>query len=438
MEHIIMNRKEREQLIIFRKLKNKEISQVEAALQLKISTRWIRKKYKRYEELGDIGIIHKNRGTISKRQWNEKDKKIAIELLQSDWKDFGPSFAAEKLEELKQIKVSKETVRKSMIKAGIWQSKTRKLKHRKRRERRDRKGEMIQLDGSYHDWFEGRNLWCTLLVFIDDATSEILWLEFATRESYDGVMKATKNYINTHGRPHEFYVDFGSVFSVNLNNPERDKKTHWEIALQELDITVNHAHSPQAKGRVERVNKTLQDRLIKEMRLAGISSIESANNFLCNSNFIAHHNQKFAIRPTKSGNAHRSIATYNLSDIFVIRDERVLANDYTIVYNKRIFQVQDQRKAIVRPKDTITINLQLDGTIRLSIRKIFLDFVEISERNKPKPKQSKTKMSSYKPQRPSVNSKRWAFGLPPLSIKNFNEESRVKTALPAAEVILNK
>lgn len=328
MEYITMSHKEREQLLVFAKLKNDEIKQFESASQLKMSVRW---------------IVHLSREAISKKQWTGEKRDLEVSLLKKEWQGFGPTFASEKLEELHGITVSKETIRKVRAAEGIWLAKARKLKHRKRRERRDMKGKMVQLDGSYHDWFEVRGPWCTLLVFIDDATSELLWLEFAPRESYQGVMQATKNYIVTCGRPHEFYVDFGSVFSINLNNPERDKKIHWEIALEKLGIVIIHAHSPQAKGRVERSNQTLQARLLHEMRLPGVSSIEAANKFLRNSSFIEKHNQRFGVKAIKQGNAHHPVSSYNLDDIFVLRDTRVLANDYTILYQKRIFQLQSQK-----------------------------------------------------------------------------------------------
>jgi len=313
-----------------------------------------------------------------------------------------------------------------MIQENIWQRKPRRLKHRKRRERRIMIGLMVQLDGSPHDWFEGRGPYCTLLVFIDDATSKILWLEFVESESYQGVMQATKNYIQAHGRPHEFYVDHGSVFKVNLNNAERIKKTQWERALDELNINIIHAHSPQAKGRVERANQTLQDRLIKEMRLAGIASIEAANSFIKESNFIEYHNQRFAVPAAQLGNAHRSSKQYKLDDIFCLRDTRVLMNDYTIRFNNRIFQLNNQQKTIIRPKDDITVVTRLNGSISLRIRKITLIFQEIKERVQPKVQE---KRYVYKPSIVSQNSRRWAAGLPPA----HPSESRVKRPAPAAE-----
>jgi hypothetical protein len=246
-----------------------------------------------------------------------------------------------------------------MIRAGIWEGRKSRTKHRKKRERRSMRGIMIQLDGSPHDWFEGRGPKCTLLVFIDDATSQLLWLEFARSENESDVMRATRNYINRHGIPHEFYVDFGSVFSVNTNNPERDKKTQWERAVEELSIKVIHAHSPQAKGRVEKANDTLQDRLVKEMRLAGISSIEDANGFLREDYFIPKHNERFAVAPAQTGDAHRPLIGYDLDIIFCSRETRVLANDHTIVFNKRIFQLDRQQRTIIRPRDLINSSCDL-------------------------------------------------------------------------------
>ena len=206
MEYITMSKREREQLIVFERLKKAEISQIEAALRLGLSTRWVRKKYRRYKEFGDIGLIHGNRGRTSKKRWNEQERALALDLLMNHpkWHEFGPTFAVEKLWEREGIKVSKEALRKAMIGAGInyKRRKKRGKTHRKRRERKERVGIMIQLDGSPHDWFEGRAPWCTLLVFIDDATSRIQWLEFVKSESRIDVLRATKNYVLQHGIPH--------------------------------------------------------------------------------------------------------------------------------------------------------------------------------------------------------------------------------------------
>ena len=425
MEYITMSRREREQLIVFSKIKNAVITRVEAALQLKISERWLRKKYKRYLIDGDVGLVHRNRGRASPNRWCEEERILTINLLRSDWHGFGPTFTAEKLAELENITVSKETVRQAMIAAGLWRSRSKKPKYRQRRVRRAMIGVMVQLDGSPHDWFEGRAPKCTLLVFIDDATSQILWLEFVDGESKLAVTQATKNCFMKHGIPLSFYVDFGGVFSVNLNNLERDKKTQWERIMKELSVEVIHAYSPQAKGRVERANKTMQDRLIKEMRLAKISSIEAANTFLRGSNFISKHNAQFAVPPAQVGNAHRSADLYDLDSIFCFKEERILANDFTILYNTMVFQLDAQQRTIIRPKNVITVNTYLDGTIKLSIRQTGLTFKEIDCRKQPQEK----KIKEYTPCKPGKNSQRWVFGLPPLN------ESRVKPASPAVEAI---
>jgi hypothetical protein len=284
-------------------------------------------------------------------------------------------------------------------------------------------GMMVQLDGSPHDWFEGRAARCTLLVFIDDATSKLLWLEFAPSEAVESLMRATVNYLQVHGIPCRFYVDHGSVFHVNLNNEEHEKKTQWERACAQIGIEVKHAHSPQAKGRVERANGTLQDRLIKEMRLAGISSIESANQYLRTGNFITDHNARFAVKPAVSGNAHADHCAYNLDDIFSFCEERTLTNDFTLTFNKRIFQLHVQQKTIVRPKDRIMVKTSLKGVVSLWIRKTKLMFTELSQKPITFIEEKKYVDRIYKP---SKNSRRWASGLLPLS-------SRVKPALPAVK-----
>jgi hypothetical protein len=425
MEHITMSKKEREQLIVFEKIKNREITRSEGALQLDLSERWVCKKFKRYLENGAHGLSHQNRNQVSPKRWCEEEKALAIDLLRSDWHDFGPTFAAEKLKELKSIIINKETLRQAMIEGGVWQAKQKRCKYRKRRQRRPMIGVMIQLDGSPHDWFEGRGPKCTLLVFIDDATSQILWLEFVPSESSKAVVTATQNYIRAHGRPHSVYVDYGSVFSVNTNNPEREKKTQWERMMKELLIEVIHARSPQAKGRVERANRTLQDRLLKEMRLANISSIDEANQFLRDSDYVARHNKLFAIAPAQLGNAHRPTETYDLNAIFCFKNERILTNDYTITFNKRLFQLDEQQPTILRPKNVITVITHLNESTDLFIRKTQLGYKEILAKS-PK-KLAISMIKPYKPRKVPENSKRWNSGIFPL-------ESRVKTALPAAEV----
>jgi DNA-binding Lrp family transcriptional regulator len=373
MGNIIMSLKEKEQVVVFEQLKKSEISQVTAGQMLGFSERWVRKKLKRYLAIGILGLIHKNRGRPSQRAWKQEEKDRAIELFRGEFVGFEPTYGAEKLAELYGIKISKETLRKALIKAGLWTPGKKRVIYRKRRERKACLGLMIQLDGSPHDWFEGRAPKCTLLVFIDDATSKLVWLEFAQSESFDGVMNATLKYFKKHGRPVSFYVDYGSVFSVNTNNPEREKLTQFERAMEELGVEVIHARSPQAKGRVERVNQTLQKRLVKEMRLAKISSIEAANKYV-QGVYINEHNKRFAQAAAQPGNAHRPIKGFDLHNIFCAKEKRVLQNDFTISYKNRQLQLLKQQKAVIGPRQVIDVHEHLDGSVSLWIRGIRLDF----------------------------------------------------------------
>ncbi len=228
-----------------------------------------------------------------------------------------------------------------MVKHGLWKPKQKRVKKRRRRERRSIFGVMTQLDGSPHHWFGEEYPECTLLVFIDDATSKLAWLELVKGESVEDVMKATMSYMKKHGIPLSLYVDYGSVFSVNVNNKERVRLTQYERAMKELGVEIIHARSPQAKGRVERSNRTHQDRLVKDVRLAKITTKEDANEYL--QSYMEKHNAKFAVEPAEKGNAHRPINA-NLDEIFVIRTTRVLQNDYTIIY-KNEFSKSPIKKA---------------------------------------------------------------------------------------------
>lgn len=414
MGNFTMSRKEMEQIKIFEKLLEKTITQKDAARFLNLTDRQVRNKLKRYKKFGESSLIHLNRGKPSPRKWNEKQRALCMKLLENEWKNFGPKFTVEKLYEFYGIKISKETVRKEMIKNGFWNAKIMKPKHRKCRPRKSCFGIMVQLDGSPHDWFEGRGPKCTLLVFIDDGTGYV-YMEFAKSESVEAVMKATENYLKKFGRPCEFYVDHGSVFSVNLNNAECTKITQWKRALRELDIKVIYAGSPQAKGRVERSNQTHQDRLTKELRLAGASTIEAANIFL-QTTYNDKHNKMFAVKPEQTTDMHRSIEGFDLKKIFCIKDSRILANDYTICYKKRIFQLEKQQRTIVRPKEDILVSESFDGVINLSIRNVPLFFKELSIRPQ---KMNSEKIYNFVQRKVHPNSKLWNSGYS-ASNKEFN------------------
>lgn len=387
MELLTMSRKEIDQVSIFEKLKNKGIKQSDAAKMLDLSVRQVKRKIKDYRRIGAKCLIHGNRGKTGNRRIDEEKAKLAIELIKEKYSDFGPTLAAEKLLEIHSLEFDHETLRRLMTKEGLWKVKiVRTITKHFWRERKPCFGEMVQLDGSPHDWFEGRAEKCTLIAFIDDATSQILWLEFAKSESVESLMKSTRSYIETYGKPASFYADRGSVYKVNKNNPDNDKITQYGRAMNEIHVKLINARSPEAKGRVENLFGTLQDRLVKELRLANISSIEEANKF-ARGIYIPKHNAKFAVKPKSEINLHEPIDGYDLDNTFCIKENRQVNKDHTINYKARFFQLEDKQATIVRPKNIVTINESLNGSIEIYLRKTKLNFKELPTRpekqNKP-------------------------------------------------------
>ena len=333
METLPMSAQEISQIATFERLSERAVKQKEAAMILGLSTRQIKRKLKLFRRLGAPSLIHSSRGKPSNNQLDPVIRQRAISLIENKYPDFAPTFASEKLEENHHLVINHETLRLSMIAAGLWTPGKRTVKHREWRERKEWFGEMVQLDGSDHDWLEDRAPRCTLLAFIDDASSKIMCLEFAD-ETTVGVMGATKRYIEKHGIPYEFYADRGKVFKVNIHNEEEDKVTQYRRAIEELGGKITYARSPQAKGRVERLFGTLQDRLVKELRLRGISTIQEANEFI-EGEYLARHNQKYAVEPKSKTDLHREAKGYDLDEIFCIKEIRVLTPDFTLRHKNK-------------------------------------------------------------------------------------------------------
>jgi hypothetical protein len=377
METYSMSQKEINQISVFEGLNNREIKHKEAAMILGLTTRQTKRKLKAFRRLGPKGLIHLSRGKPSNNQLDPRIKQRAIYLIENKYPDFAPTFASEKLEEIHKLSINRETLRLAMIECGLWQVHQRKPTHRQWRERKDCFGELIQLDGSDHDWFEGRAPRCTLLAFIDDATSQITHLDFAG-ETTIGVMGATKRYVGKHGIPHELYADRGKVFKVNLNNEEEDKVTQYRRAIEELGSGLTYARSPQAKGRVERLFGTLQDRLVKELRLRGISTIVEANEFI-EKEYLSRHNEKYAVEPKSNTNLHREATGYNLDNILCLKETRIMTCDFTLRHNNQWYQLEKKQKTLVFPKNEITIKTHLDQTVHLSIRNTNLCFHKIDK-----------------------------------------------------------
>ena len=279
---ISMSKKELSRVEVLQRLCDKRLKQADAARILNLSIRHIKRLLRTYRKQGASGLVSKRRGKPGNHHLPDKTKDQALKLILTRYSDFGPTLAHEKLVELHHLKLSVESVRQLMIRAGIWKPKrARAARIHHLRERRSCLGELVQIDGSPHDWFEGRASRCTLLVFIDDATGRLMLLRFVAAETTFSYFDAVDRYLRLHGKPLAFYSDKFSVFrAVRRDAFSEDSITQFGRAMSELEIKIICANTPQVKGRVERANQTLQDRLIKEMRLRSISSIEEANCYV--------------------------------------------------------------------------------------------------------------------------------------------------------------
>lgn len=300
-----MSERERERTYVIRQVVQKKLRHVAAAERMGICVRHVKRLVRAWKAQGDAGLVSKQRGRVSPLR-TKSEARAEIELhLRGRYEGFGPTLAAEKLAEIEKIVVSRETIRKIQIEINIWSPKRRRAKRVFQvRQRRSRFGELIQIDGSQHDWFEGRAAICTLIVFIDDATGRLTALHFSPTETTRAYVEALKRHVIAHGAPLAFYSDRHGIFRVNAKDAASgDGKTEFNRVTERLQIVQICAHSPQAKGRVERANQTLQDRLIKDMRLEGISSIAQAEGFL--PKFIRKWNARFGVAPRDSADAHR-------------------------------------------------------------------------------------------------------------------------------------
>ncbi len=351
---------------VIKAILDKRMTQIAGGANLGLSPRQMRRLIKRYRTHGIQGI-HRKR-MPSNRAFSSEFKLRCVDLISKHYYDFGPSFASEKLEENHSIKVSKETVRHWMIEAELWRGKSRrKARIHQSRERRACFGELVQIDGSHHDWFEGRRGKCCLILMIDDATSQIVSARFEESETTLGYMRCTMEHLKRHGRPAAYYSDKHSIFKVNNKKSidYRLEDTQFKRAVNDLGIELIYASSSQAKGRVERANQTLQDRLIKEMRLQGLVSIEEANKYL--PRFIKQYNKKFGILPRDLNNGHRPVLqtigelSYRLS----CQEERIVSKNLEISYEGVIYQIQDVGKGHRLRQGRVQVCLMIDGSTKL-------------------------------------------------------------------------
>lgn len=385
---LAMSKQDLDRHDVLQRLIRKEIRRSHAAKLLKLTVRHITRLKQAVVTFGAAALIHKQRGKPSHHQLPPQERAKIVDLLREKYHDFGPTFAAEKLHELHHISHDPKTIRAIQIQAGLWEPRRSKTKdgHRAWRQRRSAFGEMIQFDGSYHNWFEGRggiDAAC-LLASIDDATGKLVELEFAAHEGVFPVFAFWKKYLETHGKPRQIYMDKFSTYKMNSaaakDNP--DLKTQFQRAMVELHVEPLFANSPQAKGRVERLFDTLQDRLVKELRLSGLSTVEAANVFL-QEEFLPAFNEKFAVLPVSTSDLHQTLTPKErktLPSIFSRQEQRTVQNDFTFSFQNQWYQLTERQPATVCKKDEVTVEEHLDHTIHVRLRSKALNYAILPKR----------------------------------------------------------
>jgi hypothetical protein len=373
MGNIILSHKEIDRLTVIQNVISKQLTQAQAAAQLQLCVRQVKRLVRAYRLNGVEGLISGHRLRPPNNQIAHTVRSQAITLIQAYYSDFSPTFAHEKLTQLHGIQCSVETLRKWMTADGLWKTKARKKAHiHPSRPRRSCLGELIQIDGSPHAWFENRGPVCCLIVFIDDATSRLMALRFIPAETTQAYLATLKTYLNQHGRPVALYSDKHSIFRLHLQGKDHEP-TQFARAVHALDIELICANTPQAKGRVERANQTLQDRLVKELRLAKIDDIDSANNWL--PEFIKRYNERFAVAPESSVDAHRQVL-HTPAELELILSQqylRVLSKNLTLQFCNQEYQIQNYGKGYRLRGAKVTVCRTTDDKIILSYQGKRLD-----------------------------------------------------------------
>lgn len=382
---ICMTEKESMRYDLIQSLIDGKINGTDASKQIGVCVRQIKRMKAGVIKNKMKGIIHASRGRAGNRALDVETVKNAKKYLKEKYYDFGPLFASEKLAEVHNIKINKESVRQIMIAENLWNPKPRKQPKQRHvwRPRKDNFGEMEQFDGSYHIWF-GKEESC-LLLSVDDATGKITHAKFDYNEGVIAVFKFWQEYFTLHGLPLSVYLDKFSTYKINHKNAvdNKDLLTQFQRAMNQTGIKLITAHSPQAKGRVERMNGTLQDRLVKELRLAGITDIENANKFL--EKYIPKFNAQFCVIPQRKQNLHKKLnenIKLKLPQIFSIQNERKINNDYTIMFKNQYFQLDEQQPTTVYKKDSVIIEEHLNGEIKINLKEHYLNYKVLPERPK--------------------------------------------------------
>ena len=380
-DRIPMSQQERDRLRVLHSVLDGERTQVEAARLLRLTPRQVRRLQQRLQQGGDAALVHGLRGQPSNHRMDAKLRSRVLRVYRKDYPDFGPTFAAEKLAD-RGLEVSPDTLRRWLLAEGLWQIQRRREQHRSRRPRRACFGELVQMDTSIHDWTEGRGEDMVLIHMIDDATSRLL-ARFYDADTVVNHFDLLQRWLQAHGRPLALYTDRHSIFEVHDKGVALPKaETQFGRALRELTIELILARSPQAKGRVERSFQTAQDRVVKEMRLAKVKTIVQANDLL-DGGLLGKHNRMFSVPARDAGDAHRAVGTgFNMAAILSVQEARVVANDYTVRFENRIYQLDKP----IYPGERggkVVIEVRLDGSMAVRFGEHYLKYHEIAARPAP-------------------------------------------------------
>ena len=387
METFTMSGKERKRLEVMSRVKRGELKLVKAAELLELSYRQAKRVYQRYGQEGDRGLVHRLRGRPSNRRSDGRQKRI-VQRYQEKYGDFGPTLAAEYLSKEESQAVPISTLRRWLKAAGLWQVRKRHAKHRRWRPRKEQFGEMVQMDGSHHDWFEGRRGRAVLMVMIDDATNRT-YAQFFEEETTTAAMTTFRGYVEQYGLPRSLYVDRDSIYettrdaTTDENLRETGPLTQFGRAMRDLDVKLILAYSPQAKGRVERRHGVLQDRLVKALRLRGIRDLATANRFL-RETFLPELNGRFTVKPKRAANLHRRLPRHlKLDEVLTFQESRVVQNDWTIAWRNRRLQLTEANQKLALARRRVVVCEHLDGTIHLRYGGHELPWVELPDRPRP-------------------------------------------------------
>jgi transposase len=370
---LTLSTREMDTLAILTRLAERRMTQAEAARCLGRSVRQVRRLLRAFEQDGPAGLRDKRRGRPAPNRIPKAYQQRALVLVRAHYADFGPTFAAEKLREYHDIRVATETLRRWMIDDGIWLTRRqRKKRVQQPRHRRDCYGELVQIDGCEHHWFEDRGRKCVLLVYVDDATGKLMALWMCESESSFSYFHATRAYLECHGKPVAFYSDKASVFRVNAKRPKAgDGFTQFGRAMSDLNIDVICANTPAAKGRVERAHQTLQDRLVKELRLRRISTMQEANRYL--PDFMDDYNRRFARAARNDHDAHRPLTERDcLDDIFTWQEQRRVTEQLTVHHKRTMYLLEPTEEAKAAAKKRVTVVEYEDGAVSIRYRGVAL------------------------------------------------------------------